>query len=569
MSLANSLREAKGGACPPFLRSYELCRENGLQNQKAMIYRSLLKEIICLNTDKSSYLDRPMWEKRLQTMFGSVITSDFFRESYRGKAFPVYTADGFGFLVWHIFKIGKNPIGAFLLFYPSSAEGQNGGLKLSLSNWARKDMHPAFIEFPVEFGTGTGTVKAIVHQAINGSETRELLSDLDTMMRPYPPENPEKDGLGTVWLPTALEGRVLQKGGIWFRICTLSPESGAIGLLIGKLGRKTSLSTGKFFLQAGLLLGLFWAAIMIRGLTGGGLPNLNIRSTLLLWFLGLAVVPLLLGFLAGASFLIDHEENLKDALVQDMRSTLNEIDSESTRLPREQEAILHNLIDEESIGRTMRDLQLSQDEKGLSKFKISLWNHCAELGLNLRALLAIGHHGFFSFRERLGVRPSISQGATEILRATWAESLGSPTPEISAIFTRSGYPKEGSSAIGTGSKINWSAGEGTRFSLPRSDNANFFLDNIPRKKGGGGKFFCIQNTLFGKSFATSMAAPVCLGKALWFILAFTWDQADAWLPRFAISWHSGVIASEAKQSPPFRDCFGAKRLAMTVSRLSA
>jgi len=42
-----------------------------------------------------------------------------------------------------------------------------------------------------------------------------------------------------------------------------------------------------------------------------------------------------------------------------------------------------------------------------------------------------------------------------------------------------------------------------------------------------------------------------------------------WLPRFAISWHSGVIASEAKQSPPFRDCFGAKHLAMTVSRWSA
>ena len=40
----------------------------------------------------------------------------------------------------------------------------------------------------------------------------------------------------------------------------------------------------------------------------------------------------------------------------------------------------------------------------------------------------------------------------------------------------------------------------------------------------------------------------------------------SWLPRFAISWHSGVIASKAKQSPPFRDCFGAKRLAMTISR---
>ncbi len=501
----------------------EICRKKGFQTEKASLFRMLLREI-CLESWKGMS-DLPKWENRLGTMFGAAISSDFFARSFRGRPFPVSTADGYGYLVWDVFFVGKVPVGAYLLFFPSGENEITHGMDLALANWRMGEVLPAFITLPSDFGGRDSRIH--MHPRLQEEASLAILTRLRDQMRPAPPPDASGDALGMAWLPAALEGRVVKSCGMWFRVCRIAPETGAVGILLGKIPRPINSISSGFMLIFGGILALAWGVLLLRGFFLGLWPDLNIEWALLLWFLGLASVPIVMGTIAGAEFLINHEENLKDQLIREMRLTLAGIESETSRLEVAQEMGLRDIFGDPELPSRLRDLQVKGDVQGLSRFKKELWQNCGKRNMHLWALLICGHRGFFSYIENLGMGPAITKNWLELLRSSWGAKLGTETPEIGRLLP----PPESAVVSNVFERISGpfrGAFQGTTLIASGSSPEIVFLQKFLGSNTSMTRFFEPDETLWGKANAMSIVAPVIFKDSLLFTIGFLWNQDRAY-----------------------------------------
>ncbi len=499
----------------------EFCRNPGLEATKASIYRMLLKEICRQSIEGVS--DLPAWEKaKFTTMFGAAVKIDFFLAEYRGKPFPVLTPEGYGYLSWDVIRFRGKPVGAFMMFFPSGEAEMTKGPAWSLLNWTGAIGFPAFIEFPtLSAPTASGL---LLHPRLEETMFREILLELQRRMIPTPPVNRDADAVGAIWLPTGLEGRILRHGEAWFRVCKAAPEAGHVGLLMGRVKGSGPVRPSGLVRGIGAFLAVVWLFLVSRGLFLGAWPDLKIVQALLLWFFGLASVALVLGAFAGAAFLVNHEENLKDGLVRDMWTTLSAIESECSRLETDQEMSFRQFFKGQGIGNHLLKLRKRRDDAGLASFKKKIWSLLKKRHIHPSAVLLIGHRGFFSYLEQLGLRGQTMRGWLEMLRGAWSSKLATETPAITAAYSLETVASAPLRPLAQDPGPFPDSSQGTAYSYSLTEPSAIFAQKFLGANSSQSTFFRAQKTLWGKSFSMNILVPVIMDRTLWFLMGFLWNQ---------------------------------------------
>ncbi len=496
------------------------CDEAGFERSGIALHRRLLEEI-CKET-LSGKSDLPQWENRLRAMFGPAAGPEFFRKNSRCHPFPVEISGRFGFLIWDLLVSERKPLGAYMLFFPSGGEEIDHGMHFSIRNWKIRDFAPAFIGFPS--GLSGSDSRILKHPALRSSAFNGILEDLQRRMVPVLSKNPSDDVLGNVWLPVGMEGKILYRGNVWFRVLSIAPETGSVGLLMGEFPPRGLLTPSRAVSLAGAFVLLAWGMLLVFRFRSGFWPDLTIVQSFLLWFLGLASVALVLGAMAGASFLANHEENLKDGLVREMRAALVGLESEASRLDTIQETEFRNLFKDDSIARKLRRLQKAGDIPGIADFKARLWEYCRDRNLQLSALQIIGHRGFYSYVETLGLPKAVTRSWLEVLRATWESKLGSETEQIAAELDHQSVPLAASATFLSEPGMFPGSTQGTSLAKAPLSAGAFATMEIVGRDTIAPKFFTPVKTLGGRKFAVNLLAPALLDRSLWFVLGFVWDQ---------------------------------------------
>ena len=382
-----------------------LARVPGLRSDQGFLFSHLLRETVDLALDRPSALRGPVWRQRIPLFFGALTTQAQFERPARGRAFPARLGQQHGFLAWDWFGPEAEPAGAFLLFLPAGGADRQTWLKATLLNWHRRDFLPAFLALPDHSGPRRGP--RLIHPGLFREVPHRILEDLDGLMQITPSTRTAPDRVGRVDLPSSLAGRLVPESGWRFQVCPLAPTSGFLGVLLHPPGPAPENPFRAWTFTLAMLVGLGWAALLLRAVLGNGWPGLGLHASLLGWFAGLAAPPLLLSLGAGVHFLLHHEENLTRQLVEGLESTQRRIERESTDLTRRQAMLGQRLLDRPGLGLALDAVY--EGRLASSSVLDGLWREACREGFSPAMIQIVGSQGFHIEMTASEVSPTLRQ----------------------------------------------------------------------------------------------------------------------------------------------------------------
>jgi class 3 adenylate cyclase len=232
-------------------------------------------------------------------------------------------------------------LGGFFCFFPLKELDSPERLPIELIFKHWKLVGPNQKAFPAILPIDERSAKIHVHSAIRSpeleKELRKFRKTYFSRVKSLVAELADK-----ARLPGELFGKVFKVGEFSARLCSLSPVSGSVGLLLGK-PESLDKSLRQYMVQAYfLIISILWGMALIKVMVFRKLPPVNLRFRIMAWFLAFAAFPVGLTIGAWSSLLQDFArfrvKELQSALFtasQNIEAGLTDIDNRFLKASRQ------------------------------------------------------------------------------------------------------------------------------------------------------------------------------------------------------------------------------------------
>ncbi|MFZ2955396.1 MAG: adenylate/guanylate cyclase domain-containing protein [Candidatus Ozemobacteraceae bacterium] len=445
----------------------------------------------------------------LSTLFGPGASTDLFEEALRGIAFPIIDSSGYGLAAWDhleegglanvisssssghssdhssgkssgkslekssaVSADGQTPStvsGAFLVISAFGDHSWDRAMKATIRTWKPSKrsalVFPAFLPLPVDLGENRGTM--VVHSHLRERNARQALRGMGTALRIHQPPvhsykgwdrvlrktelfNPEIRGtsvFGRIDLSAIEPKRVKQlPGGLWARWVPLGALAGHVGVLIGP-APTASASPWSVRSRAAITFWICaWFLILVRSVSRGRLDPPGIRWEPVLWFFGLALVPLVLTWSATDRFRADLAQNMTERARDDLVQGFSELESGSW------------ILNDQAVNwfrRIGRNPELIKEisawnpaRRGAPPFLEKLWKTCSQGSADLRSVLVFGHGDFLVSRFARDITPRLRSMQLLVASVVGKRLLQLADPELASSTPSIG--RRGTGIIGQG-----------------------------------------------------------------------------------------------------------------------
>lgn len=260
------------------------------------------------------------------SLFGGRLPRGILEASFHGRSFPVLFEKKFYLAAWENVIVGGKPRVSFLFLFPNTVHSYRDALVLTLKNHRRyfraARVTPVFIPIRTPMDRARTPILASVSSL--SLPARSLCRQISSRIEFSPPQHGRL--VGSIGMPCSDMYKVLEASTLWGYACALHPLSGYIGMFVGK--RPASIASesgvpGWLFAMALAGWGLY---CFFRKTCGSRFPG-SVRTTLLLWILGLSLLPLALIWGTGQRMFADLESNRLETLKDDLNSYLEDIET--------------------------------------------------------------------------------------------------------------------------------------------------------------------------------------------------------------------------------------------------
>ncbi len=456
-----------------------------------------LSEIFHAQSSSGEKLSQEPMCSRLRTQFGLSISAIHFQPRMRGRAFAAIIDGRMGYAAWDILHQGEKPVGIVLGFMPTMETGTHSGPSRTLDAWNSRDLEPVYFHLP----TGNPSPEPLARSSFQRDpDSKNLIARISSTIGILPGPQPCGDQLGLTSLPLNLLDRPLRFGNWRFRLVSLDPVCGYLGMLCQRVRPPPAGPLGQLRFVAGWASLAVWFVVLLLIAHTGTVPTPGVRIGLVLWLAGVVAVPLLMGFNAANTMLADREKTLIDGIKRDLEETLTGIDRESVRLKDAQEAACRELLGRPDLTAELRRCQLEQLPTD-SVFN-NLRDETQLKGLDLRAVLLFGFNNYFRYQVYDGWSRKADQMMVSILESFWGQKIASETLPIPL----SEFPPAGNPARG-----------GSVFANGMSSIGNF-----------GMTFDRAEEKALGDTVFSMFHTRLCLEEKTWFIACLAWTQKLAY-----------------------------------------
>ncbi len=298
----------------------------GLEARGRAMLSKMLRNLGLQACDLPNEFQENALTSQLISLFGGRLPRGILEASFHGKSFPVLFEKKLYLAAWENVIVAGKPRVSFLFLFPNSLHAHRDAMILTLRNHRRyfgaARVMPVFIPIRTPMDRTKAPILAPVR--FLSSPARRLCRQISSRIEFSPPENDRP--IGRIDMPSTDMYKVLEVSMLWGYACALHPLSGSIGMFIGRRPAAVVPETGvPGWLFAIVLAG--WGLSFFFRKTYGNRSFGSVRTTLLLWILGLSLLPVALIWSTGQRMFADLESNRLEALKSDLDSYLGEIET--------------------------------------------------------------------------------------------------------------------------------------------------------------------------------------------------------------------------------------------------
>ncbi|MBF0406427.1 MAG: HAMP domain-containing protein [Candidatus Riflebacteria bacterium] len=351
------------------------------------------------------------WQNRIKMNLGRSVSSAFFTEEYRGKAFHVIYKKTSGIMLWDFLFVRGSLRGAMVVFQPLPEEFEIKPLSLALNNWMESSIKPAFLRFP------TGVEKSEkfrvqAHKTLVKTVVPRQLSLWGRCLKviPFDEQTNAPPSIRT-GAPFLFQINPIDDNKRWLAyFFPVSPLSGHLGALVCRLPEPPRQFIEELSIQLRLIIVFSWIFFLIYLWFFRRIPQIGIQWQLLFWFIGLMGMPAAVSFGAMVRLSGDIISNRRYELQSDLILETKKLEASEKRINEKLNELLRkNCEDKNLIGilEKMRSQPIEQD-----KFLTDFYSRLSLRGVAPSALFIFGPKGFHMEK----FEPGTSSGYRSILK---------------------------------------------------------------------------------------------------------------------------------------------------------
>lgn len=435
-------------------------RHPGFQEYGRKVVADVLAETAGKRNNLPGNIPESLISSRIQRLFGIGTSSDLFAPTAQGKAFPVIFRGKFHLACWTLLIHSRQTRGAFLVLIPVGPQANRQAMRLTITNWKRFFPSRAFTAFlPLLLNHPSRTLdKTKAAAKISGrlpKPSSDILQELTAITKSWKiipgtlspatitreqPEGslPAFNSLGRISLGGLTVGKAEPcVNGKFFRLFfPLNSCSGHVGVLISP----ATIIPGNLFtaLFRGLLT--IWTTgfllALLRTTTGVSLPTFSLQHTLLLWILGLLLIPGTLGLGTSFRYLHDLREVRLERLIRNLETRVQQVENGFINFRKRRIQAINQVFNRAEILENLQALQISTPEK--PHFPDHLWNMVTENRLPLVGIVISGHSGFCTKRFSRGIGPQQEEVVATVADGLNQKYLAGKSPKRAIAAPKAG-----------------------------------------------------------------------------------------------------------------------------------
>ncbi len=304
------------------------------------LLKQLFRQISAHHSTGNSELSGNSWEQRLKSLFGKMVSSEFFMPSARLRPVPVIFQGQSYFLAWDlIIPEGSHDISAgFFLLQPSAfVRGSHQGKRI-IDNWhiVNDALCGPQKSWPAIFSLLGGEARPLsVHPNLGNHSDREAIQNFFSTRFPVVVASGSSLRLN---LPAEMVGKAFRIGDKIGRLCYSDPVCGFVSMLVADMPMvpvSHRLVVAEWYFR---IIMCIWVLFAVRAMVFRRLPAVGINLRVWLWFLAFAAFPAGLTIGSQAASLQEFREVKVASLHRDMHQQILHLETEmaavSDRLTR-------------------------------------------------------------------------------------------------------------------------------------------------------------------------------------------------------------------------------------------